>query len=173
MGWGSLVWDPGALRIAGAWKHDGPSLPVEFARVSRDGRLTLVLNPGAVVVETLWCELDYNSPEGAQAALAGREGCAVHAIGLWPGDMPDHRTGAGEIAAWALRQALDAVVWTALRHKFGGRDGEAPGNADEAIKYLMGLRGDALDRARDYVRKAPSQIQTSFRGAVIVPRRVV
>ena len=48
--------------------------------------------------------------EGAQAALAGREGCAVHAIGMWPGDMPDHRTGAGEIAAWALRQALDAVV---------------------------------------------------------------
>ncbi len=88
---GSLVWDPGVLRIAGASKHDGPSLPVEFARVSRDGRLTLVLNPGAVVVETLWCELDYNSP-GAQAALAGREGCAVDAIGLWPGDMPDHRT---------------------------------------------------------------------------------
>jgi hypothetical protein len=43
LGWGSLIWQPRELRISlPIWKTDGPELPVEFARVSMDGRLTLV-----------------------------------------------------------------------------------------------------------------------------------
>ena len=30
--------------MASEWAHDGPSLPVEFARQSRDGRMTLVIS---------------------------------------------------------------------------------------------------------------------------------
>ena len=43
LGWGSLVWNPRNLSIINsAWHPDGVLLPIEFARISRDGRLTLV-----------------------------------------------------------------------------------------------------------------------------------
>jgi hypothetical protein len=40
VGWGSLVWDPRDLPVKGAWRPDGPRLPIEFARQSDNGRLT-------------------------------------------------------------------------------------------------------------------------------------
>jgi hypothetical protein len=44
LAWGSLVWDPGALRLASNWMEGGPVLPIEFSRISDDGRLTLVID---------------------------------------------------------------------------------------------------------------------------------
>lgn len=148
IGWGSLVWDPGVLRCVGDWQTDGPTLPLEFARVSRDGRLTLVLTPGAEPVPTLWCELDYHTGEAAQAALAGREGAALHAIGLWPGHPPRHATGYAEIAQWGAGRGFGAVTWTALRPRFDGVDGAGPKDAAAAASYLGTLTGDALVRDR-------------------------
>lgn len=45
LGWGSLIWDKRTLRLAGDWQTGGPVLPIEFSRVSGDGRLTLVIDP--------------------------------------------------------------------------------------------------------------------------------
>lgn len=166
IGWGSLVWDPGVLRCVGDWQTDGPTLPLEFARVSRDGRLTLVLTPGAAPVPTLWCELNYHTGEAAQAALAGREGTAIHAIGLWPGQPPKHATGYAEISQWGKDRGFDAVTWTALRPRFDGVDGAGPKDAAAAASYLGTLSGDALVRASEYVRRAPDQVRTGFRAAL-------
>ncbi len=44
IGWGSLIWCPGSLRIKTKWRSEGPDLPIEFARISSDGRLTLVIH---------------------------------------------------------------------------------------------------------------------------------
>lgn len=164
--WGSLVWDPGVLRCVGDWQIDGPTLPLEFARVSRDGRLTLVLTPGAAPVPTLWCELNYHTGEAAQTALAGREGAALHAIGLWPGHLPRHATGYAEIAQWGAARGFGAVTWTALRPRFDGVDGAGPKDAAAAASYLGTLTGDALVRASEYVRRAPDQVRTGFRAAL-------
>ena len=41
--WGSLVWERRELQAASDFVADGPLLPIEFCRISRDGRLTLVL----------------------------------------------------------------------------------------------------------------------------------
>lgn len=41
--WGSLIWDAGELPVCSAWHADGPALPIEFARESADGRITLVV----------------------------------------------------------------------------------------------------------------------------------
>ncbi len=58
-GMGLPVWDPGVLRCVGNLQTDGPTLPLEFARVWRDGRLALVLTPMPALAPTLWCELNY------------------------------------------------------------------------------------------------------------------
>lgn len=165
IGWGSLVWSPGVLRCKGEWQLDGPRLPLEFARTSKDGRLTLVLTDGAAAVQSLWTELDYADPESAKAALQGREATGPLSVGLWPGPAPRYALGAADIAAWAQGKALDAVVWTALPPKFAGVDRKAPDSAQAAVDYLRGLDAAAAAKAREYVQEAPSQIRTAFRAA--------
>jgi hypothetical protein len=46
LGWGSLVWDPGDLRIVdGQWHLGGPELPIELSRRSDNrGYLTYVVD---------------------------------------------------------------------------------------------------------------------------------
>lgn len=166
LGWGSLVWNSGVLRCLGDWRTDGPELPLEFARTSRDKRLTLVLTLGARPVPSLWTELDYPSPEHAQEALAGREGCELPLIGCWPGYTPRHRLGADAIAKWAGERGFEAVVWTALSPKFGERAGQAPASAEDAVAYLLQLDAEAKARAREYIERAPAQVQTTFRPAL-------
>jgi hypothetical protein len=166
IGWGSLIWNHGALHCRGDWSADGPVLPIEFARTSRDGRLTLVLTAEAKPVPALWVELDYKSAIQAQEALAGREACDLHSIGVWPGIPPRYNVGAASIAAWAAERQLDAVVWTALRPKFSEQDGVAPDSAQAAIEYLRRLAGAAQVSAREYIQRAPAQIRTLYRAAI-------
>ena len=52
IGWGSLLWSPRTLPLAGTWSSDGPVLPIEFARISVDGRLTLIIEDGAKPIAT-------------------------------------------------------------------------------------------------------------------------
>ena len=47
LGWGSLVWDPRDLPHYGPWRKEGPTLTIEFSRVSSDCRLTVVVDPVA------------------------------------------------------------------------------------------------------------------------------
>ena len=79
LGWGSLCWNPGTLRTSGNWKSDGPRLPLEFARISEDGRPSLVIYkafPDGDKVEevgVLWIEAADTDPESARKNLAYRE----------------------------------------------------------------------------------------------------
>lgn len=54
IGWGSLIWCPRTLQIEPGWHRDGPMLPIEFARKSSDGRLTLVIHAGCRKQRTYW-----------------------------------------------------------------------------------------------------------------------
>src|SRR5437667_9699948 len=87
LGWGSLVWDRGQLPTRGGWKKDGPWLPIEFARQSRDGRITLVLVPGRAVVRTYWTLMALDDLTAATTALRIREGIGEQnvqkRIGVW------------------------------------------------------------------------------------------
>lgn len=44
IGWGSLIWAHGELKLGSRWFHDGPVLPLEFARISKRDRVTLVIS---------------------------------------------------------------------------------------------------------------------------------
>jgi hypothetical protein len=166
LGWGSLVWKPDVLRCKGPWQPGGPPLPLEFARTSRDGRLTLVLTEGGAACPTYWVELDYHTAEQAQEALAGREASGPDSIGVWPGPAPRHAVGADSIARWAAEAGADAVVWTALKPKFLGEFGRVPADAEEVLAYLRGLDAEATARAREYVVRACADARTPFREAI-------
>ncbi len=73
------MWDPDDLPIEQtdpverAWLLDGPHLPVEFARHSNGGRMTLVLVPGRRLVPILWTQMLIRDLEAAKRSLAMRE----------------------------------------------------------------------------------------------------
>ena len=111
LGWGSLIWDPRDLPFRGIWFRDGPLVPIEFARQSKDDRITLVLVSGRPVVRSLWSVLSVRSLDEAQTALAKREGTDKENIGVWKTGTADANTSlqvCQTIGQWAMRLALDS-----------------------------------------------------------------
>ncbi len=172
LGWGSLIWDPHELPKCSDWHKDGPLLPVEFARQSSDGRITLVVAPGANDLPVLWAELDLETVEAARNILARREGIPPKFIdslvGYWAADgsQSDHKHSKA-IGTWAKNKGVSGVVWTALKPKISD-DYWVP-TSEEVIAYLVGLEDASKAKAEEYVRKTPPQIQTEYR-AVIAAR---
>ena len=160
LGWGSLIWDPRELPIQRYWFDDGPLIRVEFARKSRDGRVTLVLHPEAQPVRSLWTLMDADNVEMARQHLGSREGIPERkwrdCIGAWPESTPDCIVRLND---WARSKQLDAVVWTALDSNFkAGQSLE-----DQVIEHLQSLVGSKRDEAERYIRRAPRQIDTELR----------
>jgi len=177
LAWGSLVWQPrngfGELCVDphGDWRSDGPHLPIEFARISADGRLTLIALPGyAHRSPVLWRPSCHDRLEDAISNLAMRETNAprrhIHAAGR-TGVMngtPDPVV-AGAVSGWlASRDDLDAAIWTGLppgpRWEANGHDGFS---AEAALSYVSSLTGETRARAAEYVLRAPRQIVTPLR----------
>jgi hypothetical protein len=171
LGWGSLVWDPRRLRVSGGWHADGPQLPLELARISQDGRLTLVVYPGAPPLTTYWALSAAVTVAEARENLRVREGTHERFIGVVPGRAdsaaPDDAAVAQTIELWRRRSQLDAVVWTALPPNFEDDEhGGRPLTGENAIRYLLDLPSDQRRKAEEYIRRAPTQIQTPIRQAI-------
>ena len=172
LGWGSLIWDQRELRTKGDWRGDGPPMPIEYRRISGDGRITLVLNPRVEDVQTLWADADFEKLGEAIENLCERE-CIPRAhierIGFAIiGGRSRCSAAPGvleRIQKWGKGKGLDAVVWTDLPEnpdKFKKETGMEL-NDDNIIKYLKSLKGETLDKAKEYVQKAPKQIDTKIR----------
>jgi hypothetical protein len=69
---------------------------------------------------------------------------------------------AATIVAWALARGLDGVVWTNLPYGFKGKRGVFP-SIDEVLAHLGSLDGTVLRKAQDYVRNAPTEVDTLYR----------
>jgi hypothetical protein len=155
--------------VDGNWRANGPLLPVEFARQSSNGRITLVIVQGFVSVPTLWSAFNTRDLATARESLRQCEGVfPSHAndfIACWrrgenPASEPD-----ATISTWAARKNLEAAVWTNLPPKFAGINGRVP-TETELIAYLQALEGKTRAAAEEYVRRAPRQIATAYRRAV-------
>ena len=169
LGWGSLIWRPGDLPIRPPWNDDGPWLPVEFARQSRNTAVSLVLVPNARPVQTLWVALDVPSLEDARYALCQRENpkCTRNArsmeiIGYWSAAARTDDEFSPVIGEWATQRNLDGVVWTALKPKWNEERGVVP-TIEQVLERLRGLSGEPRDAAERYIRLAPGQVRTSYR----------
>lgn len=167
LGWGSLIWNPGGLPIIEQWNDDGPMLPIEFARESSGQRITLAICPSVSRVRALWALLDAKHLQAAISALATRENISAKRMAADIGyvnlaDSASHGACADDVAAWAARHTLDAVVWTNLPSGFR-KLREAMPTGEQVLAHLGGLSGQARDDARQYVEKAPAQIDTEYR----------
>lgn len=169
IGWGSLIWDGRNLDVDGEWRADGPMLPVEFARQSSNGRITLVLGRGFAHVPALWSAFNTHDLAEARESLREREEIprsrAAESIAQWRrGERPVSEPDA-TISAWAAEKDLEAAVWTNLGSKFGGVNGRVP-TENEVVAYLQTLEGQSRTNAEEYVRRAPRQIATAYRRGI-------
>ncbi|MFQ5997149.1 MAG: hypothetical protein ACE5LA_06025 [Dehalococcoidales bacterium] len=178
LGWGSLIWIPkrksGVLNLADdKWFSDGPGLPIEFARISRDKRLTLVLFPAAKKVPVLWAIMALNNLDEAINNLREVEGIPAFSkdrIGYVNLRSREQRSSvvvdiADEIRRWACMKKVEAVIWTDLPPKFEEETG-IEFTEENVISYLNNLPDDSKKKAEEYIRRAPRQIRTGLRSAI-------
>lgn len=172
LAWGSLLWDPRTLPRAGAFQADGPRLPIEFSRVSLDGRVTLIIDSQASELQTYWVELSVDSMDQAIRALGLREKIAPEMWSRWVGAQTAHDRDldAGEadsatrasVAAWLSERPVDAVVWTALPPRDPAGFVARP-SFEQLLEHLESLEGEARVRAEEYIRRTPTRVRTAHR----------
>ena len=175
LAWGSLIWSPRTLKVLGPWDHNGPAIPLEFSRISLDGRLTLVIDETHGTSQTTWSiQSGYEDLNSTISNLQERERMPnpnpVGFLDLNTGRLSDrarnhHPTACNTIAQWASRQQFDAVIWTALGPNFQQRSGKVFSTM-AAIDYLRKLEGEKKIDTLAYIRSCLPQIRTPLRDAV-------
>jgi hypothetical protein len=149
-----------------AWQEDGPHLPVEFTRVSSDGRITLVLTEGALPVQVLWVPLKVDDLDQAIAALAQREDVKrLNAIGRVPTTAPSGDVHAA-IRSWASSREICGVVWTALKPGLDLTNRGVVPTLDQLREHIGRLSPKARSEALNYVLRAPPQVETRLRKTI-------
>lgn len=172
--WGSLIWCPGSLRIRTNWRADGPQLPIEFARISSDGRLTLVIEPRAEVQGTYWAISEFTTLKRAWRNLKERESAEladIHYVTQNDSDRTEPLSDASQsVKNWLeQRPNLGAAVWTGLPGNWSEKRGKDFTTRD-AIRYIDELEetseGATFTRAREYIEHAPPLINTRVRNTL-------
>jgi hypothetical protein len=179
LGWGSLIWNRAELETAAEFAPNGPLLPIEFCRVSKDGRLTLAIDETfGDVCTTYSAPSAFADRDAAIENLRKREGTIASEIGfVEPASgrqsdvaMERHPQAVATIAAWAEASGYDAAIWTALKSNFDDWDSAGePFSVTAAIRYLEALKkkdAEAFARALEYIRKAPAEVETPVRDGV-------
>jgi hypothetical protein len=176
LGWGSLLWDTSnsAFEIQhDDWLPDGPTLKLEFSRVSesRSKALTLVVDPDhGVPCRVAHAVSTRRELDDAITDLQRREGTTRKNIGRWWTGMqapepPDETWNA--IANWAVAAGHGGVVWTALPSNFHEKSIPRQSfTVENAIAHIKGLPAGGKSKAVEYVSRAPSFVDTPLRRAL-------
>lgn len=167
--WGSLVYDKKDLKIKNdEWFNDGPELPIEFARISKNNRLTLVIYPAFDKVRTYYSFSSIDNLEDAIKNLAEREGTNTNNIGsinFKTGELKSKKMEVElkkNLSIWNIAKNLDAMIWTDLGENFMDKL-KIPFSLEASIKHLESLSKEDFILAKDYIIKAPIQTQTRNR----------
>lgn len=165
LGWGSLIWRPENLLVRHKWFEDGPIIPIEFARESRDKRITLVITDNAKPIRILWALMSVGNLQTAIQSLQQREGIADRnrdtLIGRVKADDNPTEEIKKIILNWLKAYNLDAAIWTDLKPKFNNED-RTP-SIEEVLGHLTKLDYEDKKHAEEYIRKTPKQIDTDYR----------
>lgn len=162
LGWGSLIWKPEDLNynVNFGWSEDGPILPIEFARISKNGRLTLIITDSGTTVQTLYTLSNHDDLDLAIEDLRHREGTNINNIGyydksvdkLFPTDFEYEQN----ILDWINDKDIDAVIWTNLPENWMEK-------TTDRIEYLKSLEGYLKEISEEYIIKTPKVIKTKLR----------
>jgi len=170
-------WDRKDLAVIAEFEPSGPLLPIEFCRVSGNGRLTLVIAEAFgtrcitysaisafddldAAIENLRVRENMPSSRGVGFIVPRRRKASATA-------HQRHPQAVKAIAAWADGRGLDAAIWTALGSNFEEKT-RKQFSVEAAIQYLESRDKKTLDAALDYIRRAPHEVQTPVREAVTI-----
>jgi len=122
-----LLWDkrPEFDEQHEGWKFDGPSLKIEFSRVSqtRSGALTLVLDSKhGVSCQVAYAFSKRNNPDDVICDVRSREGTTLINVGFCFADN-SRKQARDEVVLqtiqnWASEKRIDVVVWTNIKSNF-------------------------------------------------------
>ena len=172
LGWGSLIWQPKELAYnkTFGWQKDGPIFPIEFARISKDGRLTLVITENGTKVPVLYTLSNYHNLEEAVLNLAVREGSGRNSIGSYDKNKDTFSSKflfKEEIKNWIRNTDFEAVIWTNLGENWNIKNDKGDIirqiEPERRIEYLKELKGNTSAIAEEYIRRTPIKINTDFR----------
>ena len=163
IGWGSLIWNSGVLKIRNKWYEDGPILPIEFSRISDDGRVTLIIDKAGTPVRTLWALMTSNNLTTAIDSLKERENVKkddiIQSVLATDRNKDEIRS---VLIKWLKTKQLDAAIWTGL--SFSKKTDFKRPSIDFILNHLKNtLDYNARNVAEEYIRKAPKQIDTEYR----------
>ena len=161
LGWGSLLWDEYAEfdKEHDDWQLEGPSLTLEFSRVSqtRNGALTLVLD----VQNGKSCKVAYTfskrkNPDDAICDLRCREGTTLKNIGFYFADGSRKQSREDEalksIQGWVSKGKIDVVIWTDLANNFQEESKcKKPFSIEAALCHIQALDTQGKAKAAEYV----------------------
>jgi len=162
IGWGSLIWDPQILKIKGKWFKDGPLLPIEFARQSGNGRITLVIEENAEPIRTLWIIMTTTNLEEAIESLKKREGTATKHIHYQKIDSEPKTKIQEWVLQWLKEKNIDCAIWTGLPAKFKGKNNIVP-TISELFDYFDSVDYEVFKSCKEYVINTPRQVDTEYR----------
>ncbi len=164
--WGSLYWDLRGLELSNErWEEDGPRLPLEFCRISSDGRATLVINENGNICTTYWQIHKYQNLDEAKKNLKKREGCNIECIGSITQDEPCSKPITKSIHSWLLEKPnIDAVIWTNLESNWPQKRGGEDFSIESLRRYLEESKSMShWEKIEKYFVEAPPQTQTDGR----------
>lgn len=168
LGWGSLIWKPEnlAYNIESNWSSEGPFLPIEYSRISNDGRLTLVISDEVNEVKTLFAISTFETLDQAILNLAIREGSNISTIGFYLKNTnqisPNNFKYRINIENWLEQNDIvDAVIWTNLPENWKSKT-----NFRDRVEYLSSLDENTSITAEEYIRKTPKGIITELRSEI-------
>jgi hypothetical protein len=151
---------------------------VEFSRVSKDARLTLVIDLVAgVLITTRYTLSPRTLTLDVAKDLAAREGTGLGQIGFIDvGEgtssadaKPEQKSTCATVRAWCQKHRFTGAVWTALNSNFRDETGK-DFSTENAIAYLQDLPKSARAVALHYIRSAPEEVVTPVRNAVAAAR---
>jgi hypothetical protein len=167
LGWGSLIWDQRDLPTLGVWQKGGPVLPIEFSRISSDRRLTLVIDEeNGVPVQTRYAESGSGTLNQAIEDLRKREDTSKSMIGVASKTINNAKAGSDAVKAWDPDHKWDAVIWTGLPSNFEDKE-HVPFTVENGLVYLSGLFGEKRAKALEYIDRAPEEVITPLRQALV------
>jgi len=152
LAWGSLLWNNSTLNLSNEWKKINVNLPLNFSRISDNGkgRLTLVIdNENGINNKIYFAPTDVDNLNLAIKNLRLREKTTSKNIGYINLKKNDFRSNQmtpkqlESIKNYAKKNKYDAIVWTDLPSNFSNIT-RKKFTINDALDYINSKYGTQL-----------------------------